>query len=206
MLRRYKVTGRTTDRPRSGRPCVTTDNDIAISAYYTCVTHSSLWRHPQRMPIDTPSIVTLYVADYDTMTLGHIDHSEGWHWLGTLATSEMTRIYQRTEARIANCVQNTLPFGGGSVMAWGGICGQQRINLIVIDGNLTSTRFYAVLLPFHHQHRISFQQDYTRLYAYIAHVVQQFLAANNANVLPWSALSPDLPLDLEIGFNVHIQS
>ena len=34
------------------------------------------------------------------------------------------------------CVQETVPFGGGSVMVWDGICGQQRTDPIVIDGNI----------------------------------------------------------------------
>ena len=39
------------------------------------------------------------------------------------------------------CVQDTVPFGGESVMVWGGICGQQSTDLIVIDGNLTAHRY-----------------------------------------------------------------
>ena len=35
------------------------------------------------------------------------------------------------------CVQETVPFGGGSVMVWGCVCGQHRTNLIVNEGNLT---------------------------------------------------------------------
>ena len=36
-----------------------------------------------------------------------------------------TRIYRRVgEITAPCCVQETVPFGGGSVMVWGGICGQ----------------------------------------------------------------------------------
>ena len=53
-----------------------------------------------------------------------------------------TRIYRRAGERTAPCcVQETVPFGGGSVMVWGGICGQHRTELIVIDGNLTAHRY-----------------------------------------------------------------
>ena len=39
-----------------------------------------------------------------------------------------TRIYQRAGERTALCcVQETVPFGGGSVMVWGDICGQINI-------------------------------------------------------------------------------
>ena len=35
----------------------------------------------------------------------------------------------------------SVPFGGGSVMVWGGICGQQQSDLIVTDGNLAAHRY-----------------------------------------------------------------
>ena len=61
---------------------------------------------------------------------------------------DKTRIYWRAGDRTAPCcVQETVPFGGGSVMVWGGICGQQRTDRIVIDGNLTAHwHIYQVLL------------------------------------------------------------
>ena len=108
-----------------------------------------------------------------------------------------TRIYRRTGERTAPCcVQETVPFGGGSVMVWGGICGQQQTDLIVTDGNLTAHRYInqglrPVLLPFlQHQPKLLFQQDNAR--PRTAREVQQFFAANNVNVLPWPARSPDL--------------
>ena len=53
-----------------------------------------------------------------------------------------TRIYRRAGERTAPCcVQETVPSGGGSVMVWGGICGQQRTDRIVIDGNVTALRY-----------------------------------------------------------------
>ena len=64
------------------------------------------------------------------------------------------------------------------------------------DGNLTAHRYIIqvlrpVLLPFlQHQPRLLFRQENAR--PYTARVVQQFFAANNINVLPWPARSPDL--------------
>ena len=67
-------------------------------------------------------------------------------------------------------------------MVWCGICGQQRTDLIVIDGNLTAHRYInQVLRPaLQHQRRLLFQQDHARHHT--ARVVQQFFAANNVNV------------------------
>ena len=47
----------------------------------------------------------------------------------------------RGERTALCCVQETVPFGRGSVMVWGCICGQQQTDLIVIDGNLTAHRY-----------------------------------------------------------------
>ena len=53
-----------------------------------------------------------------------------------------TRIYRHAGERTALCcVQETVPFGGGSVMVWGGICNQQRTDAIVNDANLTAHRY-----------------------------------------------------------------
>ena len=74
-------------------------------------------------------------------------------------------------------------------MVCGGICGQQRTDFIVTDGNPTAHRYInqvlrPVLLPFlQHQPRLLFQQDHAR--PHTARVVQQFFAENNVNVLPW---------------------
>ena len=84
-------------------------------------------------------------------------------------SDERTRIYRRAGERTAPCcVQEAVLFGGGSVMVWGGICGQQRTDRIVIDGNLTAHRYInqvlrPVLLPFlQHQPRFLFQRDNAR--------------------------------------------
>ena len=54
LIQRYRVTGRSADRPRT-----------------------SLLRHLQRLALDMSSVVALYVVDYDSMVSGPIDHSEG---------------------------------------------------------------------------------------------------------------------------------
>ena len=77
----------------------------------------------------------------------------------------------------------------------GGTCGQQRADLIVIDGNFAAHRYInrflrPVLLPFlHHQPRLLFQQDNAR--PRTVRVVQQFFATNDISVVLWPARSPD---------------
>ena len=57
-----------------------------------------------------------------------------------------SRIYQCAgEIPALCCVQETVPFGGGSVMVWGGICGQQWTDFIVTDGNLTAHHYLHIV-------------------------------------------------------------
>lgn len=109
-----------------------------------------------------------------------------------------TRVYRRRGERFRRCcIQTVVPFGGGSVMVWGGISGQGKTDLVVVDGNLNAQRYIdqilrPVLLPFLQQHnnRTLFQQDNAR--PHTARITREFLQRNNVNVLPWPARSPDL--------------
>ncbi|XP_067685328.1 uncharacterized protein [Haliotis asinina] len=59
------------------------------------------------------------------------------------------RVYRRQNERTARCcVQKVEPFGGDSVMMWGGICGDRKTELVVIEGNLTDDVLRPVVLPF----------------------------------------------------------
>ena len=133
----------------------------------------------------TPSTTTAWYQGISTIQRDIIDEATSTFTLGTsvstLVTSELvtcsffsdesrfqlfradgrTRIYRCAGERTAPCcVQETVPFGRGSVMVLGGICGQQRTDIIIIDGNLTALRYInwvlrPVLLPFlQHQLRL----------------------------------------------------
>ena len=127
-----------------------------------------------------------------------------------------------------------VPFGGGCVMVWIGISGQERTPLVIINGNLTARRYIddilrCDVLPFLEQQPrgVVYQHDNPR--PHTARIVQKCIEVNNVNVLPWPAYSPDvspietlmdrlvrqqphlstanqLELEREKGFNVHIQS
>ena len=56
-----------------------------------------------------------------------------------------------------SCVIERRPFGGGSVMVWGGISSRGRTAIVVVDGTLTGIRYrdeiiQAHVLPFVQQH------------------------------------------------------
>ena len=64
------------------------------------------------------------------------------------------RVYRRRGERSAVCfVQDLFPFGGGCVMVWGGIMGQEGTPFVVINGNLNALRYIdqilrSTVLPF----------------------------------------------------------
>ena len=52
------------------------------------------------------------------------------------------RVYRRQGEHVAgNCVQDVHAFGGCGVMVWGGICGDLKTRLVIIQGNLTTQRY-----------------------------------------------------------------
>ena len=108
------------------------------------------------------------------------------------------RVYRRKNERYANaCVEERDRFGGGaSVMMWGGISNGQRTPLVPIQGNLNVIKYRDDILaphviPFLQANPNStFQQDNAT--SHTARVTTAFLNANNVNVLPWPAKSPDM--------------
>ena len=89
-----------------------------------------------------------------------------------------------------------MPFGGGSVIVRGRICWQERTPLVIVNGNLTAQRYIddilrPTVLPFLQQQPrgVIYQHDNAR--SHTAGIVQTSLGANNVNVLPWPAFSPD---------------
>ena len=86
---------------------------------------------------------------------------------------------------------------GGSVMVWGGIMGNRKTDLVVVQCNINAQRYVADLLnayalPFIRQlgPGVTLMQDNAR--PHVARVTTQFLKQNNVNVMPWPAVSPDL--------------
>ena len=84
------------------------------------------------------------------------------------------------------------PFGGGSVMVWGGISAETKTPLVVIRGNLNAECYLTELLvPLFQNNTVSiFQQD--NAHPHTARICWEYLEQNNNTVLPWPARSPDL--------------
>lgn len=116
----------------------------------------------------------------------------------TAATADQGRTAElRTLHRRLRC---TMPvFNGlGSILVWGGITAHGRTPLVINDRNLTGIwcrdNIFQHVLPFiqNHGQQTTLQQDNAR--PQVACVVLDFLRQQNVNVMPWSAVSPDLSL------------
>ena len=74
-------------------------------------------------------------------------------------------------------------------MVWGTICGEQKSQHVIVQGNLTAQRYIdqflrPVLLPFLHDHDqlgITFQQDAR---PHVAGIVQEFFQENMTIPIP----------------------
>ena len=113
-----------------------------------------------------------------------------------MVTSRFVCIDAEMKDMLNAASRNGIDFGGGSVMVWGGIMGNVKTDLVVVQGNFKSQRYVNLLnnnlLPFMQNFGpgLTFQHDNAKLHT--ALVTANFLAQNNVNVLPWSALSPDM--------------
>ena len=231
LVQRYRQTGQTTDRPRTGRPRVTTPREdrylrtLHLRNRFLTVTSSAalaLGRRVSRHTV-TRRLRAFGIRAYrpfrgQRLTQAHRQRRLEWvrrvrrwqrrQWQRVLFSDESrfllyrndgrARVYRRTgERQAACCVQEVVPYGMGSVMVWGGICGEQKTPLVIVNGNLTARRYIddilrPTVLPFmrNRQQGILLQHDNAR--PHVARITQNFLQANNVNVLPWPACSPDM--------------
>lgn len=227
---RYNNTNRVDDRPRSGRPRVTTQaqdryirlrhlRDRTTTATSTTTQIPGVRRISDqtvrnrlreaglfaRRPVRRHVLTPRHLADRLLWCQQRVRWARA-RWRNVLFTDESrflltradgrARVYRRRGERYApNCVQQVVPFGGGSVMVWAGIHHGGRTPLVHVAGALTGVRYRDLILqpyvlPHVNVHGGQFQQDNAR--PHIARVCQDFLQHNNIQTLPWPARSPDL--------------
>lgn len=84
--------------------------------------------------------------------------------------------------------------GGGSIMVWAAFCGTSKSALKFLSGKIDSAKYISTLRT-HLQPLIDtsthiFQQDNAPCHS--SRQTKEWLAANNIEVMPWPAYSPDL--------------
>ncbi|XP_048245276.1 uncharacterized protein LOC125376897 [Haliotis rufescens] len=159
LATRYNQTGTTHDRPRTGRPRVTT-------------------------PAQDRYIRVLHLRDRTATGESTAARVPGLRRIsGQTRRDGRNRVYRRVYERYApNCVRQVDRFGGGSVMMWAAISYTDRTDLFHVQGNLTAVGYrdsilLPHLLPAIDVQREIFQQDNAR--PHTARVTMTFLAANN---------------------------
>lgn len=108
------------------------------------------------------------------------------------------RVYRRPGERYAQCnIVETVSYGGGSVMVWGGISTDARTDLVVVTGGrMTADRYIRDILephvvpyaPFIGEEML-FMHDNAR--PHVARVVQNYLQEVEITTLAWPPRSPD---------------
>lgn len=230
LMKRYRDTGTTLDRSRTGRPRVTSRREdrylrtLHLRNRFLTVAESAstalgrvLSQSTVRRRLRAAGIRARRPYCGPTLTRQHRHNRLIWtrrvrrwqlrDWRNVMFTDESrfclykhdgrARVYRRQGERNApNCVAEVQAHGGGSVMVWGGIRGENKSPLVIVMGNMTAQRYIdqvlrPVVLPFLQNHPGTlFQHDNAP--AHSARAVSTFLDNNNVNVLPWPSRSPDL--------------
>jgi transposase len=115
-------------------------------------------------------------------------------------TEGRVRVWRQPNTAYAErIIVDTVPFGGGSVMVWGCVSYDCKLDLITVRGNLNGQIFRQTILetsvvPHFDNHPLNtrpvFMDDNAR--SQIARVVTDYLCDEWITTLPWPARSPDL--------------
>ena len=130
------------------------------------------------------------------------------HWRHVLFSDESRFLLHRADGRVRvrrqigerfadDCVQGTVPHGGGSVHVWGAIHYGGKTNLVILHNNVNADTYREVLetemVPYARAHfgrNFLFQHDNAP--AHRARRTQAFLQEQEIDQLDWPPYSPDL--------------
>lgn len=130
------------------------------------------------------------------------------HWTPILFSDESRFMLSGTDGRVRvwrrrgernlppNLLQ-TVAYGGGSVMVWGGISLNYKTDLVIIRGRLSAERYIEEvvqnhILPITHEIGPDFMLMHDGASAHTARVTTHFLEDAGIQVMDWPPRSPDL--------------
>lgn len=106
---------------------------------------------------------------------------------------------QRNTAYTPRNIMPTVPYGGGSVMVWGCVSHDCKLDLVTIRGNLTGDQYIRevlrpVVVPHFDNHPLATRPEYMDDNArpHRSRAVTAFMRTNAISTVPWPAMSPDL--------------
>jgi transposase len=96
-------------------------------------------------------------------------------------------------------IQPTVPYGGGSVMVWGCISHDCKLDIVTIQGNLTGDQYIRdvlqpVVVPHFDNHPLATRSVYMDDNArpHRSRAVTAYLQSEAVTSVPWPAMNPDL--------------
>lgn len=166
-------------------------------------------RRPIRRPLLTPGQKAARLYWCQQRRNWNIRSWRKIHWSGESRfllhmTDCRVRVWrQRNTAYSQRHIQETVPFGGGSIMVWGCVSHDCKLDLLNVQGTLTGQKYQTDILetaviPHFDDHplltRPVFMDDNARPHR--SRAVIECLRQNAISALPWPARSPDLnPLE-----------
>lgn len=162
---------------------------------------------PQK-PATGPQLTTAHRQARLQFARNHLDWTID-QWASVLFSDEsrMTlygsdgrrNVMRRPGERYAQCcIRETVSYGGGSLMFWGGISLTARTDLVFIRrGALTAPRYITEILedhvvPFAGYIGENFELMHDNARPHVARIVTQYLEEVGIRVMQWPARSPDL--------------
>ena len=96
-------------------------------------------------------------------------------------------------------IQPTIPYGGGSVMVWRCISHDCKLDLVTIQGNLTSDQYIRdvlqpVVVPHFDNHQLATRPVYMddNVKPHCSRAVTAYLQSEAVTSVPWPAANPEL--------------
>ncbi|KAJ4426450.1 hypothetical protein ANN_27264 [Periplaneta americana] len=159
-------------------------------------------------PATGPRLLRMHRVERLCFANDHRDWRNG-QWSCVLFTDESRfnlcspdgreRVWRRRRERFSQCcISENVPYGGGGVMVWAGVCTDARTEFVFVEnGRLTADRYINECLadhvvPFGQFVGDNFVLMHDNAQPHIAHAVGDYLQEVGIHVLPWPARSPDM--------------
>jgi transposase len=217
LVRKHTQTNNVKDLPRSGRPRVTSDRDdralqrlVRRMPFATSPVLKQQWLPNRRLSTRTvrnrlksaglkSRRVIKRPRDWNLRIWRKIHWSDESRFLLHVTDGRMRVWRHKNTAYTPMNIQPTVPYGGGSVMVWGCISHDCKLDLVTIQGNLTGDQYIRdvlqpVVAPHFDNHPLAtrpvYMDDYARPHR--SRAVTAYLQSEAVTSVPWPAMSPDL--------------
>ena len=159
-------------------------------------------------PATGPRLLRMHRVERLRFANDHRDWRNG-QWSCVLFTDESRfnlcspdgreRVWRRRGERFSQCcISENVPYGGGGVMVWAGVCTDARTELVFVENGRLRADMYINecladhVVPFGQFAGDNFVLMHDNARPHIAHAVGDYLQEVGIHVFPWPARSPDM--------------